>query len=157
MRADGEVRRLAGPELLDGVRAALAGSLAKAPGLNLEDKGVALVLHYRTAPALEALAKAIMRDVAGSRGDLAIMEGDGVVEVHPAGMDKGKAVADLMREPGFDGRIPVYAGDDVTDEFALAVVRDRGGVAIKVGAAPSVAPYRLTDVAALHRWLGVET
>ena len=70
-------------------------------------------------------------------------------------LGSGTAVADLLREPAFAGRVPVYAGDDVTDEFALAFVRQAGGISIKVGPAPTVAEFRLDDIAALHRWLGV--
>ena len=155
MAPGGATACLAEASDLDDLRAALSLRLAAFPGLMLEDKGTALVLHSRTAPGLAATAQAMMRDVTAGRADLAVMVGDGVVEVHPAGMDKGKAVADLMREPVFVGRTPVYAGDDVTDEFALAVVREAGGISIKVGPAATVAEFRLDDIAALHRWLGV--
>lgn len=152
----GPTLRLAEPADLDDLRAALTARLASHPGLHLEDKGTALVLHYRTVPALGPTAQAIMAAVTAGRVDLAVMAGDGVVEVHPAGMDKGKALADLLRDPAFAGRVPVYAGDDVTDEFALAFVREAGGISIKVGAAPTVAEFRLEDVAAVHRWLGAD-
>ena len=151
----GETVMLAGPHALDDIRAALAGPLASAPGLALEDKGTALVIHYRTAPALQSRAKAMMQAAIESRDDLVLMQGEGIVEVHPAGMDKGRAVADLMREAVFAGRIPIYVGDDVTDEFALAYVREAGGVSVKIGQAPSAAEFRLKDVTALHHWLGV--
>ena len=151
----GETVMLAGPEALDPVRAALAGPLAACPGLQLEDKLTALVIHYRTAPELGAFAFSMMQGAIADRPDLVLMQGEGIVEVHPAGMDKGRAVADLMREDAFAGRLPVYVGDDVTDEFALAYVREAGGISVKVGDAPSAAEFRLDDVAALHHWLGV--
>ena len=155
MAPGGATRRLAEASDLDDLRFAIRLRLAAFPDLHLEDKGTALVLHYRTAPELGAAAQLIMQDVTAGRADLSMMVGDGVVEVHPAGMDKGKAVADLLREPAFAGRVPIYAGDDVTDEFALAFVRQAGGISIKVGPAPTVAEFRLDDIAALHRWLGV--
>ena len=37
-------------------------------------------------------------------------------EVTPRGADKGTAVVALMRRAPFAGRVPVYVGDDVTDE-----------------------------------------
>lgn len=154
-RPRGEIEMLAGPETLAGIRGMLEAHCAVGDGLQLEDKGTALVLHYRTCPEREDEAKALMRSATAGREDLVVMEGDGIVEVHPAGMDKGKAVEDLMASRVFAGRMPVYAGDDVTDEFALKVVREAGGVSVKVGEAPSVAEFRLADVAALHRWLGV--
>ncbi|GGE25133.1 trehalose 6-phosphate phosphatase [Aureimonas endophytica] len=152
-RPDGAVEHLVGPDVLDPVRRRLAPALAKAPRLTLEDKGTALVLHYRTAPDLEAFAKAAMREAVADAPDLLVMEGEAIVEVHPAGMDKGRAVADFMAEPPFAARVPVYLGDDTTDEFALRWVREAGGVSVKVGAAPSVAEFRLENVAAVHRWL----
>ena len=155
MQAAAETRFLAGPEQLAEIRAMLAVAIAQLPGLRLEDKGTALVLHYRTAPERETEAKTIMQAAVAGRDDLMVMEGESIVEVHPAGMDKGKAVADLLCQPVFAGRAPVYVGDDVTDEFALAFVRTAGGVSVKIGDAPSVAEFRLADVAALHRWIGV--
>jgi trehalose 6-phosphate phosphatase len=44
-------------------------------------------------------------------------------------------------------------GDDVTDEVAFETVLGLGGVAVKVGAGETLAPYRLADPAALHAWL----
>ncbi|MCQ8782016.1 trehalose-phosphatase [Mangrovibrevibacter kandeliae] len=148
-----ETERLAGPETLDAVRRALAAPLAAEPRLKLEDKGTALVLHYRTAPELQEQARDIMAEAIARRDDLSVMNGDHIVEVHPAGMDKGKALAALMQDAPFEGRVPVYVGDDTTDEFALRHVREAGGVSIKVGRAESVAEYRLPDVAGVHRWL----
>ncbi|WP_102958657.1 trehalose-phosphatase [Mangrovicella endophytica] len=147
------VQRLAGAEALDDVRRALNASLGAQPGIKLEDKGTALVLHTRTAPQLSGEAARLMQAAAGARADLTIMHGKDIVEVHPAGMDKGRAVTALLSEPPFRGRVPVYAGDDTTDEFALQVVKDAGGVAVKVGPGDSVASFRLPDVAAVHGWI----
>ena len=154
MGPDAAVELLAPADALDAIRAFLARNLSTAPGLRLEDKGTALVLHTRTAPEIRPAASAMMAEAVGARDDLVVMEGDGIVEVHPAGMDKGRAVAGLMAGAAFAGRRPVYAGDDVTDEFALSHVREAGGISVKVGAAASVAEFRLADVAAVHRWLG---
>lgn len=154
---EGAVERLAGPETLATVRDALAPTLKAESRLRLEDKGTALVLHYRTAPDLKDRAEQAMTAAIEGRDDLVLMMGDNIVEIHPAGMDKGVAVADMLRAAPFAGRVPVYVGDDTTDEFALKLVRDAGGVSIKVGTKESVADYRLDDVAAVHRWLGVST
>ena len=53
----------------------------------------------------------------------------------------------------FAGRLPVYAGDDLTDEPAMAEVQSRGGFAIRIGPGDSVARYRLAGPAELARWL----
>ena len=149
----GEVEMLAGPEILDDVRHALARVTEINQRLSLEDKDTALVLHYRTAPDLRDVAQAAVARATRDRNDLVVMQGSGIVEVHPAGMDKGKALEAMMRGEPFEGRVPIYAGDDTTDEFALKTVRAMGGVSIKVGAQESAAEYRLADVAAVHRWL----
>lgn len=149
----GGTTMLASAETLDPVRSRLAPLLEANQRLRLEDKGTALVLHYRTAPDLRAAAEAAMADATADRRDLVVMKGDNIVEVHPAGMDKGQALVAMMQEPPFAGRIPIYAGDDTTDEFALKSVREMGGVSVKVGSKDSVAEFRLPDVAALHEWL----
>ena len=154
-RPGGETEFLMAPEALDPVRDALAPTLEENRRLSLEDKGTALVLHYRTAPDLADLAKTVMHKATRDRDDLLVMEGDNIVEVHPAGMDKGRALADIMAAPPFEGRIPVYLGDDTTDEFALKTVGAMGGIAIKVGTKDSVAEYRLADVADVHHWLDI--
>ncbi|NDW05831.1 trehalose-phosphatase [Jiella pacifica] len=154
-RPEGEIEFLMQPEALDPVRDAVAPTLEANQRLRLEDKGTALVLHYRTAPDLAEAAKSVMRQAVAGRDDLVVMEGDNIVEVHPAGMDKGKALADFMAAAPFVGRIPVYLGDDTTDEFALKIVTDMRGIAIKVGGKESVAEYRLADVADVHHWLDV--
>ncbi|MCE7027499.1 trehalose-phosphatase [Jiella avicenniae] len=151
----GETEFLMQPEALDPIRDALAPMLEENRRLQLEDKGTALVLHYRTAPDLAEAAKSVMRHAVEGRDDLVVMEGDNIVEVHPAGMDKGKALADFMAAAPFGGRIPVYLGDDTTDEFALKIVTEMRGIAIKVGGKESVAEYRLADVVDVHHWLDV--
>ena len=47
--------------------------------------------------------------------------------------NKGTAVRDLMTYPPFNGRAPIFIGDDKTDEDAFAVVPEFNGQAISVG------------------------
>ncbi len=58
-----------------------------------------------------------------------------------------------MREPPFAGRLPVFVGDDFTDEYGFAAVTITGGWAVKVGRGRTDAHFRLPDVAAVRRWL----
>ena len=77
-----------------------------------------------------------------------------VVELRPDAGDKGSAIAALLEEPPFKGRIPVFAGDDITDEAGFAVVNARRGLSVLVGDRPtSCAHYALPDPAAVRRWL----
>lgn len=154
-RPGGPIEAIAQPEILDDVRHALGEVLEINQRLSLEDKGTALVLHYRTAPDLRDVAEAVVARAVRDRDDLVVMNGENIVEIHPAGMDKGKALAAMMEEPPFEGRVPVYLGDDVTDEYALRFVRERGGVSVKVGSKDTAAEFRLADVAAVHGWLSV--
>jgi trehalose 6-phosphate phosphatase len=123
-------------------------------GLVFEDKGASVALHYRLAPQLAAAAHAKVREVAEPLGDKGeVQDGKMVVELKPAGCDKGKAIAEFMREAPFAGRVPVFLGDDVTDEFGFRVVNAMGGHTIKVGAGDTVARWRVDNPAAARAWL----
>ena len=61
-----------------------------------------------------------------------------------------------MEEPPFIGAMPLFIGDDVTDEDGFAGVADYGGFGIAVGERHSErARYRLDNVAAVHHWLEI--
>lgn len=123
-------------------------------GLVFEDKGASVALHYRLAPQLAAAAHAKVREAAGPLGNqVEVQGGKMVVELKPAGCDKGKAIAEFMREPPFAGRVPVFLGDDVTDEYGFRVVNAMGGHTIKIGEGESAARWRLENPAAARAWL----
>ena len=127
---------------------------AQHQGLVFEDKGASVALHYRKAPQLARAAQAAMRDAAGPLGEaVEVQDGKMVVELKPAGCDKGKAIAQFMQEAPFAGRQPVFIGDDVTDEYGFRVVNAMGGHSIKVGEGPSVARWRLENPASTRAWL----
>lgn len=136
------------------IRVALAPVLDRYSGLLLEDKGLTLALHYRQAPQLAAYVhRLIDRMVAEVGENLVVQEGKCIVEVKPAGVDKGTAVAEYLAEPPFEGRRPVFIGDDKTDEHAFAVVNERNGISIGVGPGQFSARYHLPDVIAVRTWL----
>jgi trehalose 6-phosphate phosphatase len=142
------------PAALAGIREEATAVALAYPGAIVEDKGPALGLHWRAAPAardaLRALAEAALPRLPGYR----LQHGDNVVELRPADGDKGSAIAALLDEPPFRGRVPVFAGDDVTDESGFAVVNARGGISVLVGARePSAAHYGLRSPNAVRRWL----
>jgi trehalose-phosphatase len=86
--------------------------------------------------------------------DYALLDGKMVIELKPAMAAKSDAIAAFMREPPFAGRMPVFIGDDRTDEAGFAYVNGQGGLSIQVGATPlHGAKYRLADVAAVRTWL----
>jgi len=127
---------------------------AQHQGLVFEDKGASVALHYRKAPQLARVAQAAVRDAAGPLGEaVEVQDGKMVVELKPAGCDKGKAIAQFMQEAPFAGREPVFIGDDATDEYGFRVVNAMGGHTIKVGEGPSVARWRLENPASTRAWL----
>ena len=153
--AAGRLSRHAFPsQELDAARRRLADAVARHPGLLLEDKGLSLALHYRRAPRLAGyvhrLVHSLMRPL-GTR--YCFLPGKRIVEMKPAGKDKGVAVEEFMQEAPFRGRTPVFVGDDVTDEFGFATVNRLRGHSIKVGPGRTVARWRLGDVGAVRAWL----
>jgi trehalose 6-phosphate phosphatase len=140
---------------LDEARAALVRWSAAHPGTLIEDKGAAIAVHYRLAPHFGAEAHreaaAITQRLAP---DYVLQEGKQVIEIKPAGASKAEAIRQFMREPPFANRVPVFLGDDATDEDGLEAVRTMGGYAITVGPRESRhAGWRLEDPAAVRDWL----
>ena len=124
------------------------------PGLLLEEKGCSLAVHFRRAPEFgDAVRIAVERAAAGLGTDFEVMAGKFVYELKPGGRDKGLAIREFLAEPPFAGALPVFLGDDVTDEFGFETVNAMGGHSIKVGPGPSVARWRLPDAAAVRLWL----
>lgn len=141
---------------LERVRAAFAELVAAHPGTRLEDKRLSVALHYRQAPeAAERVDKVAAALAEASRGELRLLRGKMVVEILPAGVDKGRAIEALLAIPPFAGRTPVFVGDDVTDEAGFRAVNARDGLSVRIGGGVATeARHRLPDHRALRRWLG---
>ncbi|HSW13376.1 MAG TPA: trehalose-phosphatase [Solimonas sp.] len=153
LRSDPEGPILQGPYLdAGGVAEALRLYFAGDPRILVEDKGMAVALHYRHAPMRRAECEAVVGALASTLG-LSVTLGKMVVEALPPAANKGQALQQLLRQPPFAGRMPVFVGDDVTDEDGIAVAQALGGYGVKVGPGPSAARYRLDTVRDVHRWL----
>jgi len=152
--ARGDERRVRSADpTLEPVRTSLARFVAAHPGTLLEDKGASLALHFRLAPQFASLARAAASLERARLGSgFCLQEGKCVVEIRPSGVSKSSAIQEFLREPPFAGRRPVFAGDDLTDEGALGMVRTEGGVAIAVGDRID-GPYYFENPAALRNWL----
>lgn len=131
-----------------------AQSLAAAnPGLLVEHKSASVALHYRQVLHLEDLCyDTLARAMQGVEG-VELMRGKCVFEVKASGVHKGQAIVDFMGQAPFAGRIPVFVGDDVTDEAGFAAVQSLGGWGIKVGEGATMAQHRCMTPAALRGWL----
>jgi trehalose 6-phosphate phosphatase len=140
---------------LDQVRQAFRGFVLDHPGTLVEDKGLAVSLHFRRRVDAARDAHQLAVRLSERLGpDFQVLEGKMVVEIRPMGATKGAAVEAFLRCASFAERRPVYVGDDITDEDAFRAVNDVGGISVVVGASePTAATRRLADVAAVHRWL----
>jgi trehalose 6-phosphate phosphatase len=157
MRRDATGRMLAAP--LDGsamasVREALELALGRPSGLFIEAKPGAVAVHYRSRPELQQTCYEAVSNLVDGRTDLELIHGKMVFEIKLKGPSKGTAIAEFMSEPPFLGRLPVFAGDDVTDENGFAVIDALGGHSIKVGPGPTRAHWRAQTAAELLDWLG---
>lgn len=123
---------------LDGARALLR-PLARIDGIEIEDKGHAIALHYRRARDRDSARTAITEALAHLDDGIEALPGRLVYDVKSRAIDKGVAVARFAATPAFSGRTPVYFGDDHTDEYAFREVLARGGIAVQVGPAPAPA------------------
>jgi trehalose 6-phosphate synthase/phosphatase len=114
----------------------------RCPGSFIEEKNHTLAWHYRKVEAELGFTRS--REVLDNlyhlvrNGLLQILDGNKVIEVRVAGIDKGVAVKKLMEDNSFDFILAV--GDDKTDEDMFRAVNDRG-ITIKVGAGHSGAQY----------------
>jgi len=158
LRHGGHYRRLmaGSPPLRDLVAHHLAPLTKRWPEILIEDKSVALALHFRLAQPDAALAiEHCVTDMLDQLGPAwRRQQGAKVIEIVPAAADKGMAIEHLMALPPFLGRQPVFAGDDLTDESGFAFVRARHGHGILVGPPrPTAARYALSSPTALRRWL----
>jgi trehalose 6-phosphate phosphatase len=156
-RPEGAIIPAAGGADFGALLARLKPFAAAHPGVLIEPKGFSVAVHCRNAPdALHEAGALVAQAAAESGGALEVLPAHGGFDVKLKGASKRHAVESFMAETPFKGRIPVFAGDDATDEDALVAVRARGGHAICVGgAAASQATLRAAGPAELRRWLGV--
>jgi len=153
-RSDGTVTRCLAHPQLEQFRPLAAGVATRHDGVLFEDKGGSLALHYRQAPSLAARCRALVREAAqASGGTLAAVAGKMVIELIPRSAGKGRAIAEFLADPPFHGRLPVFAGDDTTDEDGFAAVNRLGGVSIHVGGGATIARHNLATVPDVLAWV----
>lgn len=136
------------------VDAAALDLAAKFAGSVVEHKGITYALHWRNAPAAEEPFVELAHWALTLLPGYCLQRGHDVIELRPDGHDKGDAVAALLEEPPFRGRLPVFVGDDLTDEFGFDAVNARQGLSVLVGErSPSAATLGLHGPAAVRDWL----
>jgi trehalose 6-phosphate phosphatase len=133
----------------------LAAIAKLSPGILLEDKGYSLALHYRLAAHAE---KAIYEAVSLIRADLPnapieVLPGKCVCEIKHSGFNKASGVRELMKHEPFNGRRPVFIGDDVTDETVFAIMPDLKGLSFSVGRRAQGVDGHFDEPRDVRKWL----
>lgn len=151
--AEGRVHTASVHPAVADARDAFAAFKARHPGVVLEDKGLGVCLHYRTAPELESEVLKL-GEALTARLRLQPQPGSMMFELRTPGGGKGEALAAYLAQPPFEGAVPVFVGDDLTDEHGFLAAEGMGGYGVIVGGRrPTAARYALPDVDAVRRWL----
>jgi trehalose 6-phosphate phosphatase len=133
LRADEPARSV--EPLSPGLRRHLAAAATPGSGIIVEDKGYSLALHFRQAPQQEERLRSHI--AAGRAAHPAeateVLPGKAMLEVKRSDVSKGDGVRELMVHAPFAGRMPVFIGDDVTDESVFALLAGIGGKGFSVG------------------------
>lgn len=145
----------------------LSQALGAVKGVLVEDKGLTLSVHYRQVAddkgeEVRSIFERITGDAAVS-GKIRITSGKKVYEIRPAvAWDKGKVVKILMEKRGGGERksepLPIYIGDDLTDEDAFRAIENYGGgisVFVGGGDSPSSARYFLQSPEEVAKFLSL--
>ena len=160
MGAGGLRRELGGEYLpvLDAAETELREALDEIPGAQLERKHFSVAAHYRNVNENEASKVALAVDaVAAKHRELRRINGKKVYELLPdIDWNKGKAVLWLLETLELErgSALPIFIGDDRTDEEAFRALEKRG-VGILVSEQPQVtaASYSLNNPEEVERFL----
>ena len=119
------------------VARSLESALSDVPGTLVANKRLTLTVHFRNTPdSYQAQVDGIVVSTAApyvAAGRMKITRGKKVVEVRP-NLDWGKGQAiEKIREDCGDNPLPMFFGDDQTDEDGFALVQEAGGLAVFVG------------------------
>jgi trehalose 6-phosphate phosphatase len=153
--AEGVVHSHSESQVLDTLRPPLTEVANAHDGVIMEDKSRALAIHYRQAPdkanEIKSFVEGLVRPLAH---ELHVIHGKMVSEIKPWHADKGSAISDFMEETPFVGRVPVFIGDDTTDEDGFAFVNQMNGYSVRVGdGVETAARYSLKNVDEVIAWL----
>jgi len=144
------------PRVPDAALAAARDFAAGIDGLMLEEKALGLGLHYRKSQDRAEEIGNFARELAREHG-LHLRPGKMLIELTTTDAHKGDGVRAIMGQAPFTGGMPIFIGDDTTDEDGFAAVEQMGGFGILVGEKRETkARFHLFDVAAVHKWLEIE-
>jgi trehalose 6-phosphate phosphatase len=138
-------------------RQRLKDIVAHHPGVLVEDKGYSIALHYRQVPKQGVSLNHDVKHAFEAWADdsYELLAGKAVLEIKHAGFNKGSAVRQLMTYPPFQGRAPIFVGDDRTDEDAFNVMPEFKGEAMSVGRKLPHVEKHFAAPADVRHWLGL--
>lgn len=152
--SDGYVRRAeVDSDLLADLVTDVVDFTSRQRGVLAEAKSGSVALHYRKRPELETTCRAFAATLANRDRRIRLMPGKMVIELTLGSLTKGDAIAEFMTLRPFAGRVPLFIGDDVTDEAGFDVVNSMLGVSVKVGPGLTHANYRLEGVRDVTRYI----
>jgi len=130
-------------------KASLHAATKPWPGVLVEEKTYGVAVHFRQAPGREGEIRDLVEGLVSRDGtEFEVLPASMAFEIRHRALTKAIAVDAFMAGPPFAGRIPVFVGDDVTDEDGFRAARAMGGLGLNVknsfGGQPSV----------VRRWLG---
>lgn len=140
--------------IVERIKNELGQKISRVKGAFVEDKGLTLSLHYRLAKKKDiSVLKKIFQETVIlylARNKIKVKSGKMVLEVRPpVEWDKGKVVLWLLARNLFaskdKGILPIYMGDDVTDEDAFRAMKNRGLTVFVGKPKKSHAQYYLKD------------
>jgi alpha,alpha-trehalase len=126
-------------------------------GVEVERKLYAIAIHYRNAPS--GTYREIRKHLSSfllQHPDYKIGKGKKIYEIRPAlDWHKGKAIEWILNELNLTGEyLPIYLGDDITDEDAFRYLVDEGiGVLVGDHGQPTAASYHLRNVRQVKQFL----
>ena len=127
------------------MQARVSEAVSDIPGVRVEHKPAGLAVHVRGCSDADAeRALGLVRGLADGLAGTFCLEGKLVIELSTRPLDKGSALGALIATD--PGRRVLFAGDDVTDESAMAVLRPED-ISIRVGPGQSMARFRVHDPA----------
>ncbi|MDE2492740.1 MAG: trehalose-phosphatase [Alphaproteobacteria bacterium] len=103
-------------------------------GTVVEYKPYSIAAHFRLAPSHGPDVRRLFENIiAEDSRDFELLPARMAFEIRRRNLNKGAAVHELMKHAPFHGRVPVFVGDDVTDEDGFRAAAEMGGLGLHVG------------------------
>jgi trehalose-phosphatase len=113
----------------------LQNSMKEIPGILFEEKGPILSVHYRNVPQkfFDPIPQVLKKELQQWKGRWKMASGKMVFEIRPdIDFHKGEAVREILKPFRSLRLLPIYLGDDQTDEDAFRVLKGQG-VSVFIG------------------------